>query len=246
MFLPVEKSCPNVSLSDRSILLYGASKIGKSVLASQFPDVLFIQTEPGLGHIEAYKTPLITQWEQFAQVYAELDAAYRSGTAPYKTIVIDTVDRMAAICSLGICNSSKTEDIGDLDWGKGWRKLASKMEACIYAFASLPPGLILISHSKDHEIECATGNYKRTVPNMQPGVLDVVTAFVDYILFCTIEKFQLENGQWEWRRVIKTKPSAYYEAGDRAVEDHRKLPETLPLEYAALKDAFDAAMLPFE
>jgi hypothetical protein len=39
--------------------------------------------------------------------------------------------------------------------------------------------------------------------------------------------------------------SAYYEAGDRAVEEQRKLPETIPLDYPSFKEAFDNAELPF-
>lgn len=240
--LPQEKSASIIELSQKSILLYGRSKIGKSVLASDFPDALFVQCEPGISHIEAYKTPLLTSWENVRSLVSELDQAYQSSTPPpYKTIVIDTIDRMAALCVAEVCQKENIEDPSEVGWGKAYRKIANKMESAIYRFAALPAGLILISHSKEIEIDSPTGKYNRTVPNLQSGVLDIVTAFVDYIFFCTIEKDQEGN----WVRVIKTKPHPNYEAGERAKEEKQKLPETIPLNYQELKNCFDEAMLPF-
>ena len=45
--LPTKKSKIESDLSKYSILLYGKIKIGKTSLAAQFPDALFLMTEPG-------------------------------------------------------------------------------------------------------------------------------------------------------------------------------------------------------
>ncbi|HOK47887.1 MAG TPA: AAA family ATPase, partial [Bryobacteraceae bacterium] len=62
MALPTKKTPPRANLGDYSILIYGPTKIGKTTLASQFPEALFLATEPGLNALEAYQIP-ITSWD---------------------------------------------------------------------------------------------------------------------------------------------------------------------------------------
>lgn len=54
------------------------------------------------------------------------------------------------------------------------------------------------------------------------------------ILYCDIEMVPAEGGQPHARRVIRTKPTLVYEAGDRT----GRLPELLDLDYAKFIEAF--------
>jgi len=59
---------------------------------------------------------------------------------------------------------------------------------------------------------------------------------VDMVLYC-----DLEDGEDKTtRRLIRTKPSKYYEAGDRT----GRLPETLDLDFRRFLDAYSAAVAP--
>ena len=61
---------------------------------------------------------------------------------------------------------------------------------------------------------------------------------VDMVLYC-----DLEDGEDKTtRRLIRTKPSKYYEAGDRT----GRLPETLDLDFGKFFDAFSAAIAPLK
>ena len=51
-----------------------------------------------------------------------------------------------------------------------------------------------------------------------------------------------EDGEKSVRRVIRTKPSLYYEAGDRT----GRLPETLDFDFRKFLDAFDSAVAPLK
>jgi hypothetical protein len=59
----------------------------------------------------------------------------------------------------------------------------------------------------------------------------------DMVLFCDLEAQTGGDGAPTFRRVIRTKPSLYYEAGDRT----GRLPETLNLSFSAFLDAFNNA-----
>ena len=68
------------------------------------------------------------------------------------------------------------------------------------------------------------------------------SGMVDMVLFCDLEVTAGEGEKTEIRRVIRTKPSLYYEAGDRT----GRLPETLDLDYQKFLDAYSAAVAPLK
>ena len=65
----------------------------------------------------------------------------------------------------------------------------------------------------------------------------MVLGMADMVLFCDLESQTGANGEPLVRRVIRTKPSVYFEAGDRT----GRLPETLDLDYSKFVEAFHAA-----
>ena len=93
--------------------------------------------------------------------------------------------------------------------------------------AFLPYGLFLISHAKEMEMDSRTGKYMRVVPTLPDKARKIVLGMADMVLFCDLEVSTGENGEQSMRRVIRTKPSLYYEAGDRT----GRLPETLDLDF---------------
>jgi len=64
-----------------------------------------------------------------------------------------------------------------------------------------------------------------------------VLGMADMVLFCDLEAVSGEKGEQSMRRVIRTKPSLYYEAGDRT----GRLPETLELDFGKFKECYNAA-----
>ncbi len=101
--------------------------------------------------------------------------------------------------------------------------------------AHLPYGLILISHSQDRDLETRTGTVTRTVPTLSESFRQIVIGLVDLILYCDVEMTQDDSGQRVCRRVIRTKPSPNYDAGDR----FGRLPDVMPLNFPAFAEAFE-------
>ena len=229
MLLPTEKTKPKVSLQDYSILIHGMPKIGKSTMCSQAEDALFLAFEPGLNALEVYQAP-IDDWEHFCNVCKEV----AEGNHPFKTIVVDTVDIAYQMCADYICKKFNVPHQSDLAYGKGASLVNNEFHRVLAKLGRLLYGLFLIAHTKTLKVETRTGDYTKYVPNLSEGARKIILGMVDIILYCDLEASTNAEGKQVVRRVMRTKPSQYYEAGDRT----RRLPEVLDLDYNALVKAF--------
>jgi hypothetical protein len=229
--LPTEASKPVTELGKQTILLYGSPKLGKSSFASKAPGSLFFECEPGLNHLEVFKVPTYS-WEAFLEA-CKLVA---KGDHNFKTIVIDTVDNAFKMCSDYVCSKHGIEYEGDMGHGKGWALVKNEWHRVLTRLASLPYGLILISHAVDKTIETRTGEYTKTQPSLPDRARNVVLGLVDIILYGDSIAKKDAAGNVTIERVVRTKPHPTYEAGDRT----GRLPELLPLDYEQFVKAFNS------
>ncbi|MHB1462039.1 MAG: ATP-binding protein [Armatimonadota bacterium] len=227
--LPTTKTPPRPSLADLTVLVYGATKIGKSQWCSHADNALFLSTEPGLNSLEVFQVP-INNWDDLLTVCGEI----AEGNHPYKTIIIDTVDNAYRMCSDHVCRKFKVEHESDLGYGKGYALINNEFQRVINKLAFLPYGLFLVSHSTEKEIDTRTGKHTRIVPTLPDKARKIVLGMVDMILFCDIEVATDTLGRSTVHRVMRTKPSANYEAGDRT----GRIPEVIDLDFAKFIEAF--------
>lgn len=230
MPLPTAKTPPKSSISDVSMLIYGPSKIGKSTFASQAPDAIFLATEPGLNALEVYQQQ-IRSWQEFLDACAEL----AKGKHEFKTVVIDTIDVLYRLCADHVCAKKGVDHESEGSHGKIYGLIKNEMYRVLTKLAHLPYGLILISHSQDRDLETRTGTITRTVPTLTESFRQIVIGLVDLILYCDVEVVSDQaTGKKAHRRVIRTKPAANYDAGDR----FGVLPEVMDLDYHAFERIF--------
>ena len=161
-----------------------------------------------MNELEVFKVPTYT-WPDFLDA-CKLVAA---GNHKFKTIVIDTVDNAFKYCSDHVNAQHNIEYEGDLPHGKGWSFVKNEWHRVLTKLASLPYGLVLISHAVDREV------------------------LVDIILFCDATATKDKDGNVTTQRIVRTKPHPAYEAGDRT----GRLPETIPLDFEAFAKAFTVA-----
>jgi hypothetical protein len=227
--LPTQKTPPKLNLHDLTVLLHGPHKYGKSTWCAQAEGALFLATEPGLNHLEVYQQP-ISSWDEL--LVAAKDIA--EGKHAFRTVIIDTVDNAYRMCAEYICQRYKVEHESDLEYGKGYALVNGEFHRVLNKLALLPYGLFLVSHSQDREIETRTGKYTKVVPTLPDKARKLVLGLVDIILFCDLELTTGADGKPAYRRVLRTKPSIAYEAGDRT----GRLPEVIDLNFAAFVAAF--------
>lgn len=212
MALPTEKSKPSENLEDKNILILGPPKIGKSSLIACFPSVLFLATEDGLGEIECFNSRIIS-WEEYLLKLTEL----KTQKHDFKNVAIDTTDNWYFLGRDFVMKKYNIEHPSDIEHGKGWDLLKDTLRSGMVEASKLGLGLIFISHSREIEIRKKGKElYTKVTYAIPEHARVMITGMVDIILYMTIE-----NG----RRIIKTKPSEEYEAGDRT----GRLPNTLPV-----------------
>ena len=206
--------------------------VHNSTLCSQADGALFLATEPGLNALDVYQVP-IQSWEDLRKACAEIV----EGNHPFKTVILDTIDNAYKFCTEYILAKFKVEHESDLGYGKGYALVNNEFQRVLTKLAFLPYGLFLISHAKEMEVDSRTGKYMRVVPTLPDKARKIVLGMADMVLFCDLEVVTGENGEQSMRRVIRTKPSLYYEAGDRT----GRLPETLELDFGKFKESYNAA-----
>ncbi|HET9623259.1 MAG TPA: ATP-binding protein [Kofleriaceae bacterium] len=229
--LPTHKTPRKQQLCDLTVLIHGPQKFGKSSLCAEAEGALFLATEPGLNSLEVFQQPIRT-WDDLLCAAKEI----ADGKHPFRTIVLDTVDNAYRMCAEYICLRKGVEHESDLEYGKGYALVNGEFYRVLNKLALLPYGLFLISHSQDKEIETRTGKYTKVVPTLPEKASKFALGLVDVILFCDFEVITGPDGKPVHRRVLRTKPSTAYEAGDRT----RRLPEVLDCSYAAFAAAFEA------
>jgi len=213
MALPTQLSKIENELSKQIVLVYGRPKIGKSTLCAQFDKALFLATEPGLSQLEVYKCN-ITSWEGFMEACKDI----AGGQHEFKTIVIDTIDNLIPLLQAYIEKVNEVDYIGDIPHGKGWFLATQELRRVLTKLAMMPYGLVLVSHSKQEEIETKTKKYNRFTIDLSGKNQNAVLNLMDIILFMDSE---MKGG--EEIGVMRTKPSLYWEAGDKS----KRLPESI-------------------
>lgn len=178
MLLPTTKSIPETDLSKYLIMIYGRQGIGKTTLATQFPDALCLMFEPGAKALSIYKKDILS-WKTFIQIIDELYTEKHT----YKTIVIDTYPQAYELCSQYVCEANDWEHPGDGGYGKGWdavyTELAKQMNRLISKF-----GVILIAHADTKEVEQLDGSVKDQIaPDMKGQPMRFIARAVDLLAY---------------------------------------------------------------
>ena len=94
-----------VSQNPKSMLLYGAPKVGKTTALSQLEDCLIIDTEDGANMIEGY-VETVKNREELIKLLKEAQEGHE-----YKYVAIDTIDRIATWAESAVCEEENVSVI---------------------------------------------------------------------------------------------------------------------------------------
>ena len=156
-----------IDLQGTMIVLHGPPKVGKTQLASHFPGpVQFIATEPGHRYLLPDQRKRLLRlppdddgesWKKFKKFVSN-----KNGLISRKilTAVVDTGGGLFDLCFRYVCQKHGVEHPGDMSHGKGWdavkREFYDGLNRLAWATNKLDATLILITHSKEIEIETRT------------------------------------------------------------------------------------------
>jgi hypothetical protein len=225
-------------------VLYGPEGVGKTTLASQLPDPVFLDTEGGTHHLDVVRFEGTDSWEAITAAIAALAA----GGHDFKTLVLDTVDWAEKRLAEHLCAKASKESIEDFGYGKGYVLLAEEFAKFLSSLDRLLARgmhVVFLAHSTVRKFESPdqAGSYDRYELKLSKQVAPLVREWADTILFVNFITRLAEKDNGKMRgvggkeRALFTTHTAAYDAKNR-----HGLPDKLPFEAAALAPVFGVAV----
>ena len=223
-------------------VIYGAEGIGKSTLAAQLPDPLFIDIEGGTHQLDVSRIDTPDTWRMLIDEVTYI----RDNDLKIKTLVIDTADRAQALCEAALLQDAGVDSIEKVGggYGKGYTALLEKFrKELLYRLDEIIAkgiNVCLLAHAVMRKQESPEDPpFDRWELNLSKKLAPEVRAWADLLLFCNFKIMAIEeNGK------VKAKGNArrFMYANHRPTFDAKNrysLPDEMPLEYEPIRSVFE-------
>ena len=230
------------------ILIHGVAGVGKTTFAAGASRPVFIQTEDGLGTLDAAHFPLA---QTFEQVLEALVALY-SEAHDFQTVVVDSVDWLEPLVWAKACRDNGWSSIEDAGFGKGYVAALSLWRQYLDGLNALRDergmAVIQVAHTDIKRFDSPEHDpYDRYVIKLHARAAALLQEHSDLVLFANYristtkadvgfnKKVNRALGSGE--RVIHTAERPAFLAKNRY-----GLPDTLPLDWSAFAEAMPDAV----
>jgi len=231
----------------KKVVLYGPEGIGKSSLAAQFPQPIFIDTEGSTTEMDISRLAKPSSWEMLKQQIEWVKQQQHR----FQTLVIDTIDWAEMLCIGSVCAQYGKKGIEDFGYGNGYVYTKEEFGRFLNLLSDvIDVGIhvVLVAHAQIIKFEQPDemGAYdryqlklgKKTSSQTAP----LVKEWADMVLFinyktwsvATDEKGRRHKGQGGVRTVYAT----HHPAWD--AKNRHSLPDEFPLDYAQIAHIFQS------
>ena len=226
-------------------VIYGAEGVGKSTLASHFPEPLFIDIEDGTKELDVAR---IDKPENWRMLLDELDYIALNPDL-CKTVIIDTADRAEQLLTAALLQEGGVDSIEKYGggYGKGYTALAERFtKDLLFKLDTLIANginCVLLAHAIMRKFEAPDEPpYDRWELKVSKKVAPLLKEWSDLLLFCNYKAMIVEeNGKnkakGSGKRVMYANHKPTYDAKNRY-----GLPDEMELSYAPLKPVFDRTL----
>lgn len=221
------------------IVIYGPEGIGKSTLASQLPNPVFIDVEGSTSDLNVSRTSTPSSWRALIDMVAEFAVNHHG----FDTLVIDTADWAEKLCISHICASNNMSALGgEKDFGRSYNLLetewcrfldalsrvaASGMHVCLTAHSG-------VKATRQPDIEAG---YDRWELKMERKTAAATKEWARTVLFLNYKTYVVEEKGKKrgtgGHRVMYASHTPAWDAKNRA-----GLPEEMRMEFAPIVGLF--------
>lgn len=227
--------------SPQKVVIYGPEGIGKTTLASHFPDPVFIDTEGSTKKLDVARFEAPSSW---SMLLSQVDYAV-SHSGELKTLVIDTADWAQKLCIQHVCDKHQMAGIESFGYGKGYTyvseefgRLLNKLDDVIAKGINI----VLTAHAQIVKFEQPDemGAYDRWVMKLlnspKTSISAMVKEWADMVLFCNYKIYSVavdDKGKKHkaqgGKRVMYTSHHPCWDAKNRD-----GLPDEVPMDYTSI------------
>lgn len=234
----------------KKIVIYGPEGIGKSTLASQFPDPVFIDTEDSTKDMNVKRLDKPSSWQMLLDEVRFI----RDNPTLCKTLVLDTADWAEQMEIDDLLKTNQKNGIEDFGYGKGYTYSAErfgKLLNLLTEVAERGVHIVMTAHAQLRKVELPEemGAYDHWEMKTSKKVAPLIREWADAVLFLNYKVNVInidnqgaakgKNKAQGGRRVIHTNHTPFWDAKNRY-----GMPDELPLEYESIAPLFADQPLP--
>lgn len=227
-------------LEAQKVCIYGPEGIGKSTLAAQFPNPLFIDTEGSTTNMDVARMDRPSSFTMLMQQITYV----RDNPNVCSSLIIDTADWAEMLCMTELCSKKQITGIEDIGYGKGYVYLAEdfgKMLNLLEEVKDKGINIVITAHATMRKFEQPDelGAYDRWELKLQKKTAPLLKEWADMVLFANYKTFVVnvddkgtqkgKNKAQGGSRVIYTTHHPCWDAKNR-----HDLPDELPMDYKAI------------
>lgn len=230
----------------KKVVIYGPEGIGKSSLAAQFPNSIFIDTEGSTTEMDVQRLKKPSSWEMIQQ-----QAAWVKQQGPHRfgTLIIDTFDWAEMLCVNSVCATHSKSGVEDFGYGKGYVYVAEEIGRFLNFLQDVVDSginVVLVAHSQivkfeqpdemgaydRYQLKLGAKTGSRTAP--------LVKEWADIVLFVNYKTFSVatdkEGKKNKAQGGARTMYTTHHPAWD--AKNRHGLPDELPLDYSQIAHIF--------
>jgi len=226
--------------SAERVVIYGPEGIGKSTLASRFPDPLFIDTEGSTSELDVARLPAPKTWNELG------DEVIYVASHPKicKTLVIDTADWAERLCIAYICEKYNKPSIEAWNYGKGYVVLKEEFSKLIKILTSINEKgihVVMTAHAMMRKFERPdeSGAYDRWELKLEKKTAPLVKEWSTMLLFANydIKVVKDENDRAKAHGGERVMYTAHHPCWD--AKNRKGMPEVMPFKWESLEPYID-------
>lgn len=223
----------------KKVVIYGPEGIGKSTLASNFPNPVFIDTEGSTKALDVARYPEVKNWMDIKAFVEDT-----INTRQFSTIVIDTADWAERFCIRSVCAKQKVTGIEDIPYGKGYtyvmEEFASLLDLCNKAIAA-GINVIFTAHAQMRKFEQPDelGAYDRWEMKLSKKTAPLLKEWADMVLFCNYKTQVMTDSKTQSKKAFGGKRVMY--ASHHPCWDAKNrynLPDQMDMEFTQIANLF--------